>query len=183
LACVCRARRCRPTWIQVGTLPLVTATPSTITATTFYTIWQNISSSPYKKTLTDSLARPSKKTNLKTATKRKADNGPCVFGKATTRPGPKTVKQKLRTGDDDICSYCHESDAESVWTQCQVCLQSAHDICAGISKDQHNFVSCVTLAPSDRMESLNCKTRSSFICYARTTWCCVHQVVRVWIQW
>jgi len=126
--------------------------------------------SPYKKKLIEAAAQKDKG-KCSSAKKRKASaldqqvspteqnlNGlQCRKGKSKSaskikaKPSSKAQKRKKSSQqavDDTVCLYCKESFAESAWTQCQVCLQWAHDICADITPTQRNFV-CDLCSESD----------------------------------
>lgn len=132
-----------------------------------------ISSSPYKKTLSESLAV--KKDRQKTPTRSKRRSTPAVNNKPSTNEDQAVRKQghqgkrKAATStsgkgqkkkrpepsraeaesDDELCLYCNEHYSESGWTQCQVCLKWAHDICGGVSTSQLHFV-CELCASSSQ---------------------------------
>ena len=118
-----------------------------------------ISSSPYKHKLAEESAQKgSKKAKRDKAPKDKSTayrptkKTPSNQGNLKARPpGKSKVSKNTRTvpnlkksckdqNNDELCVYCDEYYAESGWTQCQMCCKWAHDVCAGVSPTQRNFV-------------------------------------------
>jgi hypothetical protein len=94
-----------------------------------------------------SSSRPRPKQNHQGLSKGKSRCANKIKGneKAQSSKVCKPDRKKLfkpQVDDDDmtLCLYCNEHYAESGWTQCQICSQWAHDVCAGVTPEQLNFV-------------------------------------------